>query len=534
MRAAFVAAVSGMQVAVIAPTTLLARQHYKTFAERFRGTALNVKPLSRFVSAKDAATTRAGLADGTVDIVIGTHAVLAKGVKFRNLGLLVIDEEQHFGVNHKERLKELRSEIHVLTLTATPIPRTLQLSLTGVRDLSIIGTPPVDRLAIRTYVSEFDGVTLREALLRERYRGGQSFYVVPRITDLAGIEDFLKTEVPEVSYIVAHGQMAAGELDERMNAFYDGKYDVLLATTIVESGLDIPTANTMIVHRADMFGLSQLYQIRGRVGRSKARAYCYLTTKPRMPLTPQAVKRLRLLGSLDNLGAGFSLASQDLDLRGAGNLLGEEQSGHIKEVGYELYQAMLEETIAKLKSGALTDLEEDGEWSPQINLGVPVMIPESYIPDLDVRLGLYRRLSGLTTKVELEGFAAELIRPLRHAAARGEHALAGGADQGDVQARPYREAGCRAEGCQYPVPSGQIPEPGRAGGIHPGQPRHREDHRQQGLRRARLGLGRRADQGFVRDRQGPGREGDRGQGLISWRAGPGPAAARRGPSRPAW
>ncbi|WP_420343582.1 transcription-repair coupling factor [Paenirhodobacter sp.] len=409
MRAAFVAAVSGMQVAVIAPTTLLARQHYKTFAERFRGTALTVKPLSRFVSAKDAATTRAGLADGTVDIVIGTHAVLAKGVKFRNLGLLVIDEEQHFGVNHKERLKELRSEIHVLTLTATPIPRTLQLSLTGVRDLSIIGTPPVDRLAIRTYVSEFDGVTLREALLRERYRGGQSFYVVPRITDLAGIEDFLKTEVPEVSYIVAHGQMAAGELDERMNAFYDGKYDVLLATTIVESGLDIPTANTMIVHRADMFGLSQLYQIRGRVGRSKARAYCYLTTKPRMPLTPQAVKRLRLLGSLDNLGAGFSLASQDLDLRGAGNLLGEEQSGHIKEVGYELYQAMLEETIAKLKSGALTDLEEDGEWSPQINLGVPVMIPESYIPDLDVRLGLYRRLSGLTTKVELEGFAAELI-----------------------------------------------------------------------------------------------------------------------------
>ncbi|MFT3689210.1 transcription-repair coupling factor [Paenirhodobacter sp.] len=408
MRAAFVAAVSGMQVAVIAPTTLLARQHYKTFAERFRGTPLTVKPLSRFVSAKDAAATRAGLADGTVDIVIGTHAVLAKGVKFRNLGLLVIDEEQHFGVQHKERLKELRSEIHVLTLTATPIPRTLQLSLTGVRDLSIIGTPPVDRLAIRTYVSEFDAVTIREALLRERYRGGQSFYVVPRITDLAGIEEFLRSQVPEVSFITAHGQMAAGELDDRMNAFYDGKYDVLLATTIVESGLDIPTANTMIVHRADMFGLSQLYQIRGRVGRSKSRAYCYLTTKPRMPLTPQAVKRLRLLGSLDNLGAGFSLASQDLDLRGAGNLLGEEQSGHIKEVGYELYQAMLEETIAKLKSGAITDLDE-GEWSPQINLGVPVMIPESFVPDLDVRLGLYRRLSGLTTKVELEGFAAELI-----------------------------------------------------------------------------------------------------------------------------
>ena len=269
MRAAFIAALSGVQVAVIAPTTLLARQHFKTFADRFRGTAITVRPLSRFVSARDAQATREGLAEGTVDIVIGTHAVLAKQVKFRNLGLLVIDEEQHFGVTHKERLKEMRSEIHVLTLTATPIPRTLQLSLTGVRDLSIIGTPPIDRLAIRTYVSEFDSVTIREALLRERYRGGQSFYVVPRIADLPGIEDFLKSHVPEVSYVIAHGQMAAGELDARMNAFYDGKYDVLLATTIVESGLDIPTANTMIVHRADMFGLAQLYQIRGRVGRAK-------------------------------------------------------------------------------------------------------------------------------------------------------------------------------------------------------------------------------------------------------------------------
>jgi transcription-repair coupling factor (superfamily II helicase) len=410
MRAAFVAAMSGMQVAVIAPTTLLARQHFKTFTERLRGTALSVRPLSRFVSAKDASRTRAGLAEGTVDIVIGTHAVLAKGVKFANLGLLVIDEEQHFGVGHKERLKEMRSEVHVLTLTATPIPRTLQLSLTGVRDLSIIGTPPVDRLAIRTYVSEFDTVTLREALLREHFRGGQSFYVVPRIADLPEIEAFLRDQVPEVSFIVAHGQMAAGELDDRMNAFYDGKYDVLLATSIVESGLDIPTANTMIVHRADMFGLAQLYQIRGRVGRAKTRAYCYLTTRPRMRLTPAAEKRLRLLGSLDSLGAGFSLAAQDLDLRGAGNLLGEEQSGHIKEVGYELYQAMLEETIAKLRSGQIeSPTDDDGQWAPQINLGVPVMIPAAYVPDLDTRLGLYRRLSRLTTKAELEGFAAELI-----------------------------------------------------------------------------------------------------------------------------
>ncbi|WP_282027381.1 transcription-repair coupling factor [Ruegeria faecimaris] len=410
MRAAFVAAMSGVQVAVIAPTTLLARQHAASFKDRFRGFPLEVRQLSRFISAKEAQQTRDGLARGTVDIVIGTHALLAKAIRFNNLGLLIIDEEQHFGVGHKERLKQLRSDIHVLTLTATPIPRTLQLSLTGVRDLSIIGTPPIDRLAIRTYVSEFDAVTIREALLREHYRGGQSFYVVPRISDLPEIEEFLKEQLPELTYMVAHGQMAAGELDDRMNAFYDGKYDVLLATTIVESGLDIPTANTMVVHRADMFGLAQLYQIRGRVGRSKTRAYAYLTTKPRTRLTATAEKRLRVLGSLDTLGAGFTLASQDLDIRGAGNLLGEEQSGQMRDVGYELYQSMLEEAIAKIKAGEMEGLSDaDDQWAPQINLGVPVLIPEDYVPDLDVRLGLYRRLSSLSTKVELEGFAAELI-----------------------------------------------------------------------------------------------------------------------------
>lgn len=410
MRAAFVAAMSGLQVAIVAPTTLLARQHAAAFKERFRGFPLEVRQLSRFVTSKEASQTREGMAKGTVDIVVGTHALLAKNIRFQNLGLLIIDEEQHFGVAHKERLKQLRSDIHVLTLTATPIPRTLQLSLTGVRDLSIIGTPPVDRLAIRTYVTEFDAITIREALLREHYRGGQSFYVVPRISDLPEIEAFLQEQLPELSYVVANGQMAAGELDDRMNAFYDGKYDILLATTIVESGLDIPTANTMVVHRADMFGLAQLYQIRGRVGRSKTRAYAYLTTKPRQRLTDSAEKRLRVLGSLDTLGAGFTLASQDLDIRGAGNLLGEEQSGQMRDVGYELYQSMLEEAIAKIKSGEVEGLVEgDDQWAPQINLGVPVLIPEAYVPDLDVRLGLYRRLSSLTTKVELEGFAAELI-----------------------------------------------------------------------------------------------------------------------------
>ena len=410
LRAAFVAAMSGVQVAVIAPTTLLARQHYQGFAERFRGFPIQVSPLSRFVSASDAQRVRAGMADGTVDIVVGTHALLAKNIKFKNLGLLIVDEEQRFGVAHKERLKQLRTDIHVLTLPATPIPRTLQLSLSGVRDLSIIGTPPIDRLAIRTYVSEFDGVTIREALLREHYRGGQSFFVVPRVADIPEIEAFLKEQVPEVTFVTAHGQMAAGELDRRMNAFYDGKFDVLLATTSGESGLDIPSANTMIIHRADMFGLAQLYQIRGRVGRSKARAYAYLTTKPRVKLTDQAQKRLRVLGTLDTLGAGFTLASQDLDIRGAGNLLGEEQSGNMRDVGYELYQQMLEEAIAKIKAGEMEGLTEaDEQWAPQINLGVPVLIPEEYVPDLDLRLGLYRRLSGLSTKVELEGFAAALI-----------------------------------------------------------------------------------------------------------------------------
>jgi transcription-repair coupling factor (superfamily II helicase) len=398
-----------MQVALIAPTTLLARQHVKEFRDRFQGTGLRVRQLSRFVSAAEAAETRKGMADGSIPIVIGTHALLGKGIKFCHLGLMIIDEEQHFGVAHKERLKQLRSGVHVLTMTATPIPRTLQLAMSGVRELSIIATPPIDRLAVRTYVSPFDRVTLRDALLREHFRGGQSFFVVPRISDLPGAEEFLKDQVPEVSYVIAHGQMAAGELDSRMNAFYDGKFDVLLSTTIIESGLDIPTANTLVIQRADMFGLSQLYQIRGRVGRSKLRAYAYLTTEPRKPMTPQAERRLKVLGSLDTLGAGFTLASHDLDIRGAGNLLGEEQSGHIREVGFELYQDMLEEAIARIRAGEIgVAVEADETWAPQINLGVPVLIPDKYVPDLDVRLGLYRRLSHLTTRAEMEGFAAEL------------------------------------------------------------------------------------------------------------------------------
>jgi transcription-repair coupling factor (superfamily II helicase) len=408
LRAAFTVAMSGRQVAVVVPTTLLARQHYKTFAERFRGLPLNVAQASRMVGAADLAAARKGIADGTVDIVVGTHALLSKSIRFKDLGLLIVDEEQHFGVVHKERLKELRAEVHVLTLTATPIPRTLQLALTGVRELSLIATPPVDRLAVRTFVTPFDPMIVREALLRERFRGGQSLYVVPRIEDLAEVRAFLDAQVPEVKYAVGHGQMSATELEGVMGGFYDGRFDVLLSTTIVESGLDIPRANTLVIHRADMFGLSQLYQLRGRVGRSKTRAYALFTTPPDKPVTVQAERRLKVLQSLDSLGAGFQLASHDLDIRGAGNLLGDEQSGHIREVGFELYQQMLEDAVAALKAGvSLDDAEE--QWSPTIVTGTPVLIPDSYIADLDLRMGLYRRLSTLDGDQAVEGFAAELI-----------------------------------------------------------------------------------------------------------------------------
>ncbi len=408
LRAAFAVALSGKQVAVVVPTTLLARQHFRTFTERFAGLPVNVRHASRLVSNAELKATKQGLADGQVDIVVGTHALLGKAIAFKNLGLLIVDEEQHFGVAHKERLKELKANVHVLTLTATPIPRTLQLALTGVRDLSLLATPPVDRLAIRTFVAPFDPLSVREALLREKYRGGQAFYVVPRVKDQPDIAEFLREQVPEVSFVIANGQMPAGELDDIMNAFYDGKFDVLVATTIVESGLDIPNANTLVVHRADQFGLAQLYQIRGRIGRSKTRAYSLFTVAPDRKLTDTAERRLGVLQSLESLGAGFQLASHDLDIRGAGNLLGDEQSGHIKEVGFELYQAMLEEAVAALRGGDV-EYENKNEWSPQISLGMPVMIPEHYIPDLQLRMQLYRRLGDLTDAREIDAAGAELI-----------------------------------------------------------------------------------------------------------------------------
>ncbi|HEV2567545.1 transcription-repair coupling factor [Sphingomonas sp.] len=409
LRAAFVAAMSGLQVAVVCPTTLLARQHYNTFCDRFQGFPLKIGRLSRLVPPKEAKETKQGLSEGKIDIVVGTHAILAKGIEFKQLGLVVVDEEQRFGVTHKERLKALKTDVHQLTLTATPIPRTLQMAMSGLRDLSVIQTPPVDRLAVRTYVMPWDPVVLREALLREHYRGGQSYFVTPRIADLPDIEEFLRKDVPEVRYVVAHGQMAPTEVEERMSAFYDRRYDVLVSTTIIESGIDIPSANTLIVNNADRFGLAQLYQLRGRVGRAKIRAYAYLTTPADTSITDTAEKRLKILSDLDSLGAGFQLASHDLDIRGAGNLLGDEQSGHIKEVGFELYQSMLEEAITEAKMGGRRDEVRRDEFSPTITVDVPVMIPEDYVPDLDLRMGLYRRINELESAEQIEGFAAELI-----------------------------------------------------------------------------------------------------------------------------
>lgn len=408
LRAAFAAVQAGLQVAVVVPTTLLARQHFNNFYARFAGFHNRIAQLSRMVPANEAKKTKEELKLGNIDIVIGTHALLAKDVAFRNLGLLIIDEEQHFGVKQKERMKELRAEVHVLTLTATPIPRTLQLALAGVRELSLIATPPVDRLAVRTFVLPYDPMVIREAIMREHYRGGQSFYVCPRIEDLAGLAETLHELVPELKIITAHGRLTPTQLEDIMTAFDAKQYDILLATNIIESGIDIPNANTIILHRADMFGLAQLYQLRGRVGRAKLRGYAYLTYAPTIALSQTAQQRLEVIQTLDQLGAGFQLASHDMDIRGAGNLLGEEQSGHVREVGVELYQQMLEDAVAAARAGGIAEAMEE-RWTPQINLGMSVLIPETYVTDLNIRLGLYRRLADVVEHDEIEAIAAEMI-----------------------------------------------------------------------------------------------------------------------------
>ena len=408
LRAAFIAASSGKQVVVVAPTTLLARQHFKTFEERFSGFGFKIVALSRLVTAKDARGAKESLETGEASILIATHAAFSKSLVFKDFGLLIVDEEQHFGVTQKEALREKYPSLHVLTLTATPIPRTLHLALSGVRDLSLITTPPIDRMAVKTFVMPFDSMVIKEALLREHYRGGQSFVVTPRIEDLTPLKTQLSAFIPELKIGIAHGRLPPHELESLISAFYDKQFDVLLSTNIVESGLDIPSANTLIIHKADYFGLSQLYQLRGRIGRSKVRGYAYLTYSPGKILTETATRRLQVLEKLDTLGVGFSIASHDMDIRGAGNLVGEEQSGHIKEVGIELYQHMLKEAIDALTNIPKTDVFEN-DYSAQIVLEGSVLIPESYIADLSLRLSLYRRMSYLKDSSEIESFANEMV-----------------------------------------------------------------------------------------------------------------------------
>lgn len=418
LRAAFTVASQGQQVALLTPTTLLCRQHFKTFSQRFQGSGLTVTQLSRLTPPTQVKQIHQGIREGSIPMVIGTHTLLSDKIQFADLGLVIVDEEQHFGVKQKEKLKNLKSEVHVLTLTATPIPRTLQLSLAGVRSMSLMASPPVDRVAIRTFVLPYDAAVIREALQREHHRGGQSFYVSPRIADLPDIEKKLATLVPNLKVGIAHGQMPAKNLEKIMEGFYDGHYDILLATNIIESGIDVPRANTLIVHRCDLFGLSQLYQIRGRIGRSKDRAYAYLTLPQGKSLSAEAQRRIDVMQTLDSLGAGFQLASHDLDIRGAGNILGDQQSGHIKEIGVELYQQMLQEAIQEIKNRKNhpeRKPESPGgcppmtSWTPSLNLGLPVLIPESYIPDLSVRLELYRRLVSVHTEEAIQEFSGELL-----------------------------------------------------------------------------------------------------------------------------
>ncbi len=401
------------QIAIVAPTTLLVRQHFKNFSKRFENTGIKITQLSRLVTTADAKKTRAELESGAIDIVIGTHALLQKNIKFKNLALVIIDEEQHFGVAQKERLKELRNEVHILTLSATPIPRTLQMSLTGVKDLSLIATPPIDRLAVRNFTMPYDSVIVREAVLREHNRSGRVFFVVPRIRDIEEMEPRLKTLLPEIKIRHAHGGMAPSELDEIMNDFVDGKIDMLLSTTIIESGIDISEANTMIIYRAEMFGLSQLYQLRGRVGRGKVRAYAYLMLSPKK-LSAESQKKLEVMQNLDSLGVGFSIASHDMDIRGSGNLLGDEQSGHVRETGVELYQQMLLETIEDLKNNPESPTTTDDlrlttdDYSVQLKLGISLLIPEAYMPDLSLRMNFYKKIARIESTEDQEILITEM------------------------------------------------------------------------------------------------------------------------------
>ncbi len=409
LRAAFVAVQAGRQVAVLVPTTLLAQQHYTTFVDRFADWPVRVASLSRFRSNKEADAVQAGVSAGTVDIVVATQRLLQGKTKFKDLGLVVIDEEHRFGVRDKEKLKALRTEVDVLTLTATPIPRTLNMAMGGLRDLSLITTPPPERLAVKTFVLEWNETVVREAALREIRRGGQIYYVHNTIETIEKTAQAIRELVPEATVAVGHGQMRERELEQLMLDFYHRRFNVLVCTTIIESGIDVPTANTIIIERADRFGLAQIHQLRGRVGRSHHRAYAYLITPPRKAMTADAVKRLEALESLEELGAGFTLATHDLEIRGAGELLGDEQSGQIHEIGYNLYMELLERAVAALKSGKTPDLESPLNAGPEVDLHVPALIPEDYVPDVHLRLVLYKRIASTPSREELDELKVELI-----------------------------------------------------------------------------------------------------------------------------
>jgi transcription-repair coupling factor (superfamily II helicase) len=409
LRSAFVAACNGYQVCVLAPTTLLVQQHYQTFADRFADWPVKIGSLSRLRARKERDKLVAEMAKGTLDIVIGTHRLLGDDIRFKNLGLLVIDEEHRFGVRHKERIKQLRAQVDMLTLTATPIPRTLNMGLAGLRDLSIIATPPEQRLAIQTFVARRDASLIREACRRELRRGGQIYYLHNEVRDIERVARELTEIVPGAKLRIAHGQMRERDLEQTMLDFYHRRFDLLLCTTIIESGIDVPSANTMIVDRADKFGLAQLHQLRGRVGRSHHRAYAYLLTPPPEALTADARKRLDAIASLGDLGAGFTLATHDLEIRGAGELLGEEQSGQIQEVGFDLYQQLLTRAVAAYKRGELPDTGADVTRSAEVDLSASALLPEDYIPDVHMRLVLYKRISAADSDAALRELKVELI-----------------------------------------------------------------------------------------------------------------------------
>ncbi|MDE2088733.1 MAG: transcription-repair coupling factor [Gammaproteobacteria bacterium] len=409
MRATFVAVQDGKQVAILVPTTLLAQQHYQNFRDRFADWPVRIEMLSRFRSKKQQDAVLQGIEGDAVDVVIGTHKLLQGGVKFKRLGLVIVDEEHRFGVRHKERLKALRAEVDVLTLTATPIPRTLNMALSGLRNLSIIATPPEHRLAVKTFVSEWNKDLIHEACLREIKRGGQVYFLYNEVETIERAARELRSMVPEASVRVAHGQMRERDLEQVMLDFYHRRFNVLVCSTIIESGIDVPSANTIIIQRADKLGLAQLHQLRGRVGRSHHRAYAYLIVPPRGVMTADAVKRLEAIESLGDLGAGFTLATHDLEIRGAGELLGEEQSGHIQEIGFSLYMELLERAVQALKSGRQPGLERPLEHGPEIDLGVPALLPESYLPDVHARLIMYKRIASAASDEELRELQVEMI-----------------------------------------------------------------------------------------------------------------------------